>query len=91
MNDTGDHNSPDSDDRSDSPREQIIDVSGGDPVIVDSAEDAADFPFAGYAPERVRVFVASGGNRACAIPIVFILLTLCCACIGLYAVADNIF
>ena len=91
MNDTGDRNSSERESRSDPPREQIIDVSGHDPVIVESVDDEADFPFASYAPERVRVFAASGGSRACVIPILFIVLTLCCACIGFYAVADNIF
>lgn len=91
MHDRGDRNNSAEDSRPEPPREKIIDVSGPDPVIVERVDDATDFPFAGYAPERVRVFVSGGGKRACAIPVIFILLTFCCACIGLYAIADNIF
>jgi len=68
--------------------ERIIDVSGQDPVVV---EDDAGYPFFTGGTERVRVFVASGGTRACAIPLALILLLLCCSCIVFWSLTDNLF
>ncbi len=88
MHDADDHNSPGGDDHPQPRRERIIDVSSDDPIVV---ENEAQFPFSGYAPERLRVFVAGGDRRTCAIPIILILLALCCACVGFWVLADNIF
>jgi hypothetical protein len=90
MHDADDRNRSTSDDEEHPPprREVIIDVSEREPVVV---EREPEFPFAGYAPERVRVFVAGGNRRTCAIPIILILLALCCACLGFWVVADNLF
>jgi hypothetical protein len=69
-------------------RRRVIDVSDREPVVV---EREPEFPFAGYAPERMRVYVAQGGRRACAIPLILILLILCCACISFWILTDNLF
>jgi len=68
------------------PRRRVIDVSEGDPVVVEQ-----EFPFAGYAPERVRVYVSRSSRASCAIPLVVVLLVLCCGCVGFWVLADNLF
>lgn len=68
--------------------EQVIDVSGREPVVVE--EDSAYPSFAG-GTERIRVFVASGGRKTCAIPILVIFLLLCCSCIVFWSLTDNLF
>ena len=68
------------------PRRRVIDVSDSEPVVIEQ-----DFPVAGYAPERVRVYVARGGRASCAVPVVVVLLLICCACLGFWVLADNLF
>lgn len=68
--------------------ERVIDVSGRDPVIV---EDNTGYPSFAGGTERVRVFVASGGRKTCAIPLALILLLLCCSCIVFWTLTDNLF
>jgi hypothetical protein len=91
VNERGDRRRSEEDAAQDPPHEQIIDVSGPDPVIIERTEDEPEFPFATYAPQRLRLLVAGGVTRNCTIPILFILLSLCCGCIGLYAIIDNFF
>lgn len=68
--------------------ERIIDVSGKEPVIV---EEESGFPYISSGAERIRVYTATGGARTCAIPLIVILLLLCCSCIGIWSLTDNIF
>jgi hypothetical protein len=72
----------------DRPAGRIIDVSGDRPVVV---EEESGFPFVSSGAERIRVFTASGGPRTCAIPLIVILLLLCCSCIAIWSLTDNIF
>lgn len=65
-------------------RETIIDVSSDRPEIV--GEERPDHGFS-----NVRVYVAQGGAKTCLIPVGLLLLLLCCACIGFWAVTDNLF
>ena len=67
---------------------RIIDVSGDRPVVV---EEESGFPFVSSGAERIRVFTASGGPRTCAIPLIVILLLLCCSCIAIWSLTDNLF
>lgn len=79
---------PDHDSDRRSHPERVIDVSGHEPVVVE--EDPAYPTFAG-GTERIRVFVASGGRKTCVIPILAILLLLCCSCIVFWSLTDNLF
>lgn len=84
------HEPPDSErDRSPSPRsdqdrETVIDVSSDEPEIVGEERAGSGF-------SNVRVYVAQGGAKTCLIPVGLFLLLLCCACIGFWAVTDNLF
>jgi hypothetical protein len=68
--------------------ERIIDVSSREPMIVEDDERA---PYFARGPERVRVYVASGGARTCVVPIALVLLLICCACAAFWIAADNFF
>jgi hypothetical protein len=70
------------------PAGRIIDVSGERPVIV---EDEASFPYFSSGVERMRVYTATGGARTCAIPLIVILLLLCCGCVAVWSLTDNLF
>jgi hypothetical protein len=39
----------------------------------------------------VRVFTTRGSARTCAVPVILILLLICCACVGLWVLVDNFF
>ncbi len=70
-------------------RGRIIDVSGDDPVIV--TDEGSDSPSIFSNAERIRVFTTTGGARTCAIPLIVILILLCCSCIAVWSLTDNIF
>ena len=86
--DDSDRREPDAtpDDRR--PSGRIIDVSGERPVIV---EDEAGFPYISSGAKRIRIYTATGGARTCIIPLIVILLLLCCTCIAVWTLTDNIF
>lgn len=67
---------------------RIIDVSGKDPVIV---EDDSGFPYISSGAERIRVYTATGGARTCVVPLIVVLLLICCSCIAIWSLTDNIF
>ena len=68
-------------------RDRVIDVTGEQPVVV---EESGGFSTFTESADRVRVFVASGDRRTCAIPIIVIILMTCCSCIVLWSLADNL-
>ncbi|MEZ4522667.1 MAG: hypothetical protein R3A46_13625 [Thermomicrobiales bacterium] len=69
--------------------ERIIDVSGTEPMVVE--DEDTGYPYLSQGTERVRVFVAGGGARTCAIPAILILLLICCSCIAFWSLTDNLF
>jgi hypothetical protein len=76
------------DDDEQRPGKRIIDVSSREPVIIEAGERA---PFFAGGAELVRVFTSRGSARTCAIPVILILLLICCACVGLWVLVDNFF
>lgn len=63
----------------------IIDVSGERPEVVEHDENAEAFH------SQIRVYTARGGPAGCIIPLALLALLLCCSCIGVWAIVDNLF
>lgn len=72
-----------------SPQETIIDVSGDQPEVLE--REPAPGMFFGRQSSEVRVWVTQSGPRGCLIPIAVVLLLICCSCVGIWVLFDNIF
>lgn len=70
-------------------RETVIDVTSGEPVLVEPRQPQGGAFQTRYG--QARVYVARGGSRTCWIPLVIGVLVFCLACVGAWAVVEALF
>lgn len=71
--------------------EQIIEVGGEQPEIVDPTAERPSRGFGGMNVGSGRIFVARGSGRSCLIPLGMLALLLLCVCVLGWMMFDAVF
>jgi hypothetical protein len=78
----------------DEPGETVIDVSSGQPQVLEEEPPADSFWRGGFTTIRMdqsRVYVTQGGRRTCLIVLLVALLLTCCVCWLAWNTVDSVF